>query len=189
MASAESGCGSEGEGRVRDLLPACGPPSAAAPRLRPGQAARGLLGSAPPRLRPVRRRRSPPCGHAKSSNSAAYAAHTSSAGTLQPPSHRMTGGRERERERAMERWDERRDKEEGGWTRWWAPLILHHRIQPIVLHLAAPQPIVLPCAAPKGHGKQSSFPCAKGWHTAKRCLCRVSFVALGKIIIFFLFSL
>ena len=31
-------------------------------------------------------------------------------------------------------------------------------IQPIVLHLTAPQPIVLPCAAPKGHGKQSSFP-------------------------------
>ena len=68
------------------------------------------------------------------------------------------------------------------------PLILHHRIQPIVLHLAAPQPIVLPCAAPKGHGKQSSFPCAKGWHTAKRCLCRVSFVALGKIIKFFFSS-
>jgi len=35
MASAESGCGSEGEGRVRDLLPACGPPSTAAPRLQP----------------------------------------------------------------------------------------------------------------------------------------------------------
>ena len=69
------------------------------------------------------------------------------------------------------------------------PLILHHRIQPIVLHLAAPQPIVLPCAVPKGHGKHSSFPCAEGWHTAKRCLCRVSFVALGEIIIFSLLTL
>ena len=38
------------------------------------------------------------------------------------------------------------------------PLILHHRIQPIVLHLAAPQPIVLPCAAPKGHGKETLLP-------------------------------